>query len=225
MAARSARGRVSRAPHGARPGRAGEGGGRSGRRPRPLRPERGKAGPLLAPRTLPSPLAEAAGAVDGEGAPPGGPSEQAATMRVNEKYSTLPAEDRSVHIINICAIEDIGYLPSEGTVSAGGRDRAGRAAHLRRAPRAAVGRRRGLAWLPGALSVPRGGRPPAHVRRPESAAARPSAPVRGAAPTPETQRPGAASPLAARSAWPRAGAGTLPSRPGPGCRWGQRGWR
>ncbi|XP_046300900.1 anoctamin-1 isoform X4 [Marmota monax] len=59
---------------------------------------------------------EAAGAVDGEGAPPGGPSEQAATMRVNEKYSTLPAEDRSVHIINICAIEDIGYLPSEGTL-------------------------------------------------------------------------------------------------------------
>lgn len=42
-------------------------------------------------------------------------------MRVNEKYSTLPAEDRSVHIINICAIEDIGYLPSEGTVSAGDR--------------------------------------------------------------------------------------------------------
>uniref|UniRef100_A0A667HUK6 Anoctamin n=1 Tax=Lynx canadensis TaxID=61383 RepID=A0A667HUK6_LYNCA len=39
-------------------------------------------------------------------------------MRVNEKYSTLPAEDRSVHIINICAIEDIGYLPSEGTVTA-----------------------------------------------------------------------------------------------------------
>ncbi|XP_060014275.1 anoctamin-1 isoform X3 [Lagenorhynchus albirostris] len=36
-------------------------------------------------------------------------------MRVNEKYSTLPAADRSVHIINICAIEDIGYLPSEGT--------------------------------------------------------------------------------------------------------------
>ncbi|XP_006860883.1 PREDICTED: anoctamin-1 isoform X2 [Chrysochloris asiatica] len=37
-------------------------------------------------------------------------------MRVPEKYSTLPAEDRSVHIINICAIEDIGYLPSEGTL-------------------------------------------------------------------------------------------------------------
>lgn len=46
-------------------------------------------------------------------------------MRVHEKYSTLPAEDRSVHIINICAIEDVGYLPSEGTVSAGGRGRAG----------------------------------------------------------------------------------------------------
>ncbi|XP_045711193.1 anoctamin-1 isoform X3 [Phyllostomus hastatus] len=62
------------------------------------------------------PAAEAAGAVDGEGAPPGGPGAQAAAMRVNEKYSTLPAEDRSVHIINICAIEDIGYLPSEGTL-------------------------------------------------------------------------------------------------------------
>ncbi|XP_023397608.1 anoctamin-1 isoform X4 [Loxodonta africana] len=37
-------------------------------------------------------------------------------MRVHEKYSTLPAEDRSVHIINVCAIEDIGYLPSEGTL-------------------------------------------------------------------------------------------------------------
>ncbi|KAM5224956.1 anoctamin-1 isoform 3-T3 [Hipposideros larvatus] len=37
-------------------------------------------------------------------------------MRVHEKYSTLPAEDRSVHIINICAIEDVGYLPSEGTL-------------------------------------------------------------------------------------------------------------
>ncbi|XP_069865768.1 anoctamin-1 isoform X5 [Dipodomys merriami] len=36
-------------------------------------------------------------------------------MRVHEKYSTLPAEDRSVHIINICAIEDLGCLPSEGT--------------------------------------------------------------------------------------------------------------
>nr|KAF6436849.1 anoctamin 1 [Molossus molossus] len=37
-------------------------------------------------------------------------------MRVSEKYSTLPAEDRSVHIINICAIEDIGCLPSQGTL-------------------------------------------------------------------------------------------------------------
>ncbi|KAM9080297.1 anoctamin-1 isoform 7-T7 [Megaptera novaeangliae] len=63
-----------------------------------------------------APAAEAAGAVDGEGAPPGGPGAQAAAMRVNEKYSTLPAADRSVHIINICAIEDIGYLPSEGTL-------------------------------------------------------------------------------------------------------------
>ncbi|XP_076412215.1 anoctamin-1 isoform X4 [Peromyscus maniculatus bairdii] len=42
--------------------------------------------------------------------------ERAATMRVPEKYSTLPAEDRSVHIVNICAIEDLGYLPSEGTL-------------------------------------------------------------------------------------------------------------
>ncbi|XP_058542572.1 anoctamin-1 [Neofelis nebulosa] len=63
-----------------------------------------------------APAAQAAGAVDAEGAPPGRPGAQAAAMRVNEKYSTLPAEDRSVHIINICAIEDIGYLPSEGTL-------------------------------------------------------------------------------------------------------------
>ncbi|XP_077913789.1 anoctamin-1 isoform X12 [Halichoerus grypus] len=62
-----------------------------------------------------APAAQAAAAVDAEGAPPGRPGAQAAAMRVNEKYSTLPAEDRSVHIINICAIEDIGYLPSEGT--------------------------------------------------------------------------------------------------------------
>ncbi|XP_044922219.1 anoctamin-1 isoform X4 [Mustela putorius furo] len=61
-------------------------------------------------------LTKAAAAVDAEGAPPGRPGAQAAAMRVNEKYSTLPAEDRSVHIINICAIEDIGYLPSEGTL-------------------------------------------------------------------------------------------------------------
>ncbi|XP_052568253.1 anoctamin-1 isoform X3 [Peromyscus californicus insignis] len=50
---------------------------------------------------------DATEAVDGE---------RAATMRVPEKYSTLPAEDRSVHIVNICAIEDLGYLPSEGTL-------------------------------------------------------------------------------------------------------------
>ncbi|XP_076770560.1 anoctamin-1 isoform X8 [Arvicanthis niloticus] len=52
-------------------------------------------------------LINATGAVDGE---------REATMRVPEKYSTLPAEDRSVHIVNICAIEDLGYLPSEGTL-------------------------------------------------------------------------------------------------------------
>lgn len=52
-------------------------------------------------------LLNATGAVDGE---------CEATMRVPEKYSTLPAEDRSVHIVNICAIEDLGYLPSEGTL-------------------------------------------------------------------------------------------------------------
>ncbi|XP_022362287.1 anoctamin-1-like [Enhydra lutris kenyoni] len=63
-----------------------------------------------------APAAQAAAAVDAEGAPPRLPGAQAAAMRVNEKYSTLPAEDRSVHIINICAIEDIGYLPSEGTL-------------------------------------------------------------------------------------------------------------
>lgn len=89
--------------------------------------------------------------MDGEGAPPGGPGAQAAAMRVNEKYSTLPAEDRSVHIINICAIEDIGYLPSEGTVSAGGREpREGRSP----APRPGVGaggsgRGRGMTGLAG----------------------------------------------------------------------------
>lgn len=52
-------------------------------------------------------VADATGVVDGE---------REATMRVPEKYSTLPAEDRSVHIVNICAIEDLGYLPSEGTL-------------------------------------------------------------------------------------------------------------
>ncbi|XP_060239284.1 anoctamin-1 isoform X3 [Meriones unguiculatus] len=54
-----------------------------------------------------TPNSDTPGAVDGE---------RAATMRVPEKYSTLPAEDRSVHIVNICAIEDLGYLPSEGTL-------------------------------------------------------------------------------------------------------------
>nr|XP_019611238.1 PREDICTED: anoctamin-1 isoform X4 [Rhinolophus sinicus] len=78
--------------------------------------DQGTGGAPMEETVLDPLLAKAAGAVDGEGAPPGGPGAQAATMRVNEKYSTLPAEDRSVHIINICAIEDIGYLPSEGTL-------------------------------------------------------------------------------------------------------------
>lgn len=67
-------------------------------------------------------------------------------MRVPEKYSTLPAEDRSVHIVNICAIEDLGYLPSEGTVSSGA--------------------------ATGDLSTPRKalGFPPTHVRRERAAA-------------------------------------------------------
>uniref|UniRef100_A0A7N4NI66 Anoctamin n=1 Tax=Sarcophilus harrisii TaxID=9305 RepID=A0A7N4NI66_SARHA len=45
--------------------------------------------------------------------PRGGPE----AMRVNEKYSSLPAAaDRGVHIINIRAIDDLGYLQSEGTL-------------------------------------------------------------------------------------------------------------
>lgn len=104
-------------------GRAGpQGGGQSARGARAGRGRAGRAGrrpgPLRARQRCPVRPAEAAGAVDAEGAPPRRPGAQAAAMRVNEKYSTLPAEDRSVHIINICAIEDIGYLPSEGTVSA-----------------------------------------------------------------------------------------------------------
>ena len=76
------------------------------------------------------PLAEAAGAVDGEGAPPGGPDAQAAVMRVNEKYSTLPAEDRSVHIINICAIVSLGTDHS-GQGSCGGGEPDGSRDHRR----------------------------------------------------------------------------------------------
>lgn len=76
-------------------------------------------------------------------------------MRVNEKYSTLPAEDRSVHIINVCAIEDICYLPSEGTVSAGGRAR-GKQHGKGRAPRARDG------W--GASTRARGDWPPTSTR-------------------------------------------------------------
>lgn len=38
-------------------------------------------------------------------------------MRVNKKYSCLPAEEKGIHIINIRAIEDIGYDQHESTVS------------------------------------------------------------------------------------------------------------
>uniref|UniRef100_A0A8B9NV21 Anoctamin n=1 Tax=Apteryx owenii TaxID=8824 RepID=A0A8B9NV21_APTOW len=37
-------------------------------------------------------------------------------MRVNEKYSCLPAEEKGIHIINIRAIEDIGYVQHESTL-------------------------------------------------------------------------------------------------------------
>lgn len=40
-------------------------------------------------------------------------------MRVNKKYSCLPAEEKGIHIINIRAIEDIGYDQHESTVSRG----------------------------------------------------------------------------------------------------------
>ncbi|OWK57479.1 Anoctamin-1 [Lonchura striata] len=36
-------------------------------------------------------------------------------MRVNKKYSCLPAEEKGIHIINIRAIEDIGYDQHEST--------------------------------------------------------------------------------------------------------------
>lgn len=143
------------------------------------------------PRTLPCPLSEAAGAVDGEGAPPGGVGAQAAEMRVNEKYSTLPAEDRSVHIINICAIEDAGHLPSEGTVSAG-----------------AVPGARGARGARGACGTPtraRGARPPACTQPAicgSRAALLPTPPIPRAARRPSLG-PGSAS------LWPRVGAESL----------------
>ncbi|XP_072495501.1 anoctamin-1 isoform X3 [Notamacropus eugenii] len=69
---------------------------------------------------------EDAGAVHGEATPPGpadfslgslGSAPSYEAMRVNEKYSSLPAAaDRGVHIINIRAIDDLGYLQSEGTL-------------------------------------------------------------------------------------------------------------
>lgn len=168
------------------PRRAGPGPGRG----RATRAAGGAGGPAPCEPARPNaacPLAEAAGAVDGEGAPPGGPGAQAAAMRVNEKYSTLPAEDRSVHIINICAIEDIGYLPSEGTVSAGGRQprSPGRAAHLRRARGGRDGRRwvrRALgAWgAPSGARGPRRRHAPTHLG-PETPPAAASPPARARA--------------------------------------------
>ncbi|XP_048342339.1 anoctamin-1 isoform X2 [Sphaerodactylus townsendi] len=38
------------------------------------------------------------------------------TMRMNEKCSSLPAEEKGIHIINIRAIEDIGYVRTESTI-------------------------------------------------------------------------------------------------------------
>ncbi|XP_067414324.1 anoctamin-1 isoform X1 [Emydura macquarii macquarii] len=37
-------------------------------------------------------------------------------MRVNEKYSSLPDEEKGIHIINIRTIEDIGYVQHESTL-------------------------------------------------------------------------------------------------------------
>ncbi|XP_014430071.2 anoctamin-1 isoform X3 [Pelodiscus sinensis] len=37
-------------------------------------------------------------------------------MRVNEKYTSLPTEEKGIHIINIRAIEDIGYIQHESTL-------------------------------------------------------------------------------------------------------------
>lgn len=168
------------------------------------------------PRTLPCPLSEAAGAVDGEGAPPGGAGALAAAMRVNEKYSTLPAEDRSVHIINICAIEDLGYQPSEGTVSAGAAT-GGRAAHLRRARGGQHGAP-GLAGL-GVRGV-RAGRPPVHVGRGcrRAHSLRSAGPERNASPplpTPRATRRPSLGPDSA-SLLPRVSAESLlPRAPGP----------
>ncbi|XP_055000082.1 anoctamin-1 isoform X1 [Sorex araneus] len=60
--------------------------------------------------------ADPAAAVDAERARAAAPRAPTAAMRVHDSYSTLPAEDRSVHIINICALEDGGRRASEGTL-------------------------------------------------------------------------------------------------------------
>ncbi|XP_031799467.1 anoctamin-1 [Sarcophilus harrisii] len=73
--------------------------------------------------TLDPLLPKEAGVGRGEAKPPGPAADSRAeapspeAMRVNEKYSSLPAAaDRGVHIINIRAIDDLGYLQSEGTL-------------------------------------------------------------------------------------------------------------
>uniref|UniRef100_A0A8C3L1C1 Anoctamin n=1 Tax=Chrysolophus pictus TaxID=9089 RepID=A0A8C3L1C1_CHRPC len=45
-----------------------------------------------------------------------GGGSSATGMRVNKKYSCLPAEEKGIHIINIRAIEDIGYDQHESTL-------------------------------------------------------------------------------------------------------------
>lgn len=61
--------------------------------------------------------AEAQAAERAEDAPRGAPGTPSEAMRVHDRYSTLPAEDRSVHIVNICALDEDGRRGSEGTVS------------------------------------------------------------------------------------------------------------
>lgn len=60
--------------------------------------------------------AEAQAAEPAEDAPRGAPGTPSEAMRVHDRYSTLPAEDRSVHIVNICALDDEGRRGSEGTL-------------------------------------------------------------------------------------------------------------
>uniref|UniRef100_A0A8B9CUL3 Anoctamin n=1 Tax=Anser brachyrhynchus TaxID=132585 RepID=A0A8B9CUL3_9AVES len=59
---------------------------------------------LTSPKSTTPSSSAAAGAPDETG------------MRVNKKYSCLPAEEKGIHIINIRAIEDIGYDQHESTL-------------------------------------------------------------------------------------------------------------